>query len=88
MLVSTDPQTIIRTARRDHPCDCHLRAHAHTGGAYGTPGIPDPSHWCQNTIRKGDVYPEYLGEVANWQSGSRYCPACRTDNLGDWVAEA
>ena len=86
VLTSNDPQTIIRTARRPHGCDCHLRIHHHGGQPYGTPGVPNPSHWCENIIEVGDVYPEYLGEVANFQSGSRYCPDCRKDHLGDWIS--
>ena len=82
-LVSHDPQTVIRTARRTHRCDCHLPAHAHVGGHVS----PSGSRFCPNVIQRGDRYPEYLGESPEFQSGKRYCPDCRKDQLGDWIEE-
>ena len=79
MLTSNDPQTIIRTARKPWRCSCHLRAH------HG--GTGDIGNFCQNVIAVGERYPEYVGEVAAFQSGARYCPDCRKDQLGDWISE-
>lgn len=80
-LVSHDPQTIIRTARKAHRCDCHLAAH------HGRNPAGDMGNFCQNVIQPGERYPEYLGESPGYQSGSRYCPDCRKDQLGDWISE-
>ncbi len=79
MLTSNDPQTIIRTARVAHRCDCHLRQH-HGGDDRGGFG-------CENVIQAGEQYPEYLGESPSFQSGTRYCPECRKDQLGNWISE-
>lgn len=80
-LVSNDPQTIIRTARKAWRCDCHSIAH------HGLNDKGDFGRFCENVIQPGDSYPEYLGESAAFQSGKRYCPDCRKDQLGDWITE-
>lgn len=82
MLTSNDNAVIIRTARRAHSCSCHLPAHRHTG-----PRTNTGTAWCPNVIKPGEQYPEYLGESPAYQSGHRYCPDCRKDQLGDWIAE-
>jgi len=84
LLTSNDPQTVIRTARKAYRCDCHLEAHAHLGGR---PYPNTPWRWCPVTIRPGDRYPEYLGETSAFQSGHRFCPVCRKDQLGDWISD-
>jgi hypothetical protein len=87
MLTSNDAQTIIRTARKEWRCDCHLSYHDHPGDQpFGTAGH-EHGRWCPNVIRPGDRYPEYLGETPAFQSGHRFCPDCRKDQLGDWISE-
>ena len=76
--ISHDPQTVIRTARKDHRCSCTYYKHEHPEQQYGR-------RRCENIIRVGDRYPEHLGEVADFQSGSRYCPECAPDQLGEWI---
>lgn len=81
-LTSNDGAVIIRTAARAHSCSCHLREHHHAGPRSGT-----GANFCDRLIRRGEVYPEYLGEAPAYQSGKRYCPDCRKDQLGDWISE-
>ena len=83
MLTSHDPQTVIRRARIAHRCDCHLSYHEHPGGQT----TQTAGRWCPNVIQPGEQYPEYLGETPGYQSGHRFCPACRNDQLGDWISE-
>lgn len=37
---------------------------------------PDRSDLCTGLITSGDAYIEYVGEVAPYQTGTRYCLAC------------
>ena len=43
-----------------------------------------PAEGCTPVIDKGDIYLEYLGEAAAYESGTRYCAACA---LKHWPAD-
>lgn len=78
---SSNPQVIIRTAKKEHQCSCSYWKHEHPENRYG-------HRRCANLIPVGARYPEYLGEVADFQSGSRFCPACADENLEGWIEKA
>ena len=93
MIESLDPQVIIRTARKVHVCDCawHHTGHCIEAGGDTASGesfcelLRLNPHNCDLTIQPGDRYPEYMGEVPAYQSGSRYCPPCARVQIGRWV---
>lgn len=58
----TGDNTIFRKARKQHRC---------CGGHDGQRRTK-----CEEPIRQGDQYVEYVGEVPLWQSGYRYHHVC------------
>jgi len=66
-LISTDPQIIIRRARKEYECKGHgqIARYARTYSA-----------GCTGKIRPGDIYIESQHESRAFSSGSRHCLAC------------
>lgn len=70
MIVSTDPGLVVRTARKPWRCIC--------ADPVRRSGSPNPNFRpeCEGDIPVGTVHVEYLGEVAGYESGYRYCATC------------
>jgi hypothetical protein len=68
-MITLIAEALYRRARKEWGCQCPGNGHHNC-----------PHVLCQQTIKPGDEYVEYIGEASAYQSGKRYCLPCGVES--------